>query len=68
MYVMLYDFVLSVDIPLKRCLSISTPDDVNAKYVTLLGKLKEVSKDYSIPDIITGLCTADKGNLTFLLL
>ena len=65
MYVMLNDFVLSPDVPLKRRLSTSTLDDLNAKYVMLLGKLKELFKDYSIPDIITGLCTADKGNLTF---
>ena len=65
MYVMLDDLVLSPDIPLKRRLSTSTLDDLNAKYVTLLGKLKEIFMDYSIPDIVTGLCTADKGNLTF---
>ena len=44
-------------------------EDLNAKYVTLISDLKCIFKKeeecYPVPDIITGLCTADKGNLTF---
>ena len=67
MYVILDDLVLSLDVPEKRRLSISTLDDLNAKYVTLLEELKKIFKEkcYPVKDIINGLCTADKGNLTF---
>ena len=69
MYVILDDLVLSPDVPVKCHLSITTLDDLNAKYVALLRRLnhtfQENEKSYPVREMITGLCTADKGNLTF---
>lgn len=66
---MLDVLVSSGDICIKRQLDRSILDHLNTKYVALIANLKKIFKKkkrhYSIPDIITGLCTADKGNLTF---
>ena len=45
MYVILDDLVLSLDVPVKRRLSINILDDLNAKYVTLLEELKKIQKE-----------------------
>ena len=52
-----------------RHLDTNTLERLNEKYVTFIEELKRIfNKDkqrYSVPDIITGLCTADKENLTY---
>ena len=66
---MLDDLALSGDNCIECQLDRSILDHLNSKYVTLIANLKKIYKKkkrhYSIPNIITGLCTADKGNLTF---
>ena len=66
---MLDDLVLSPDVPVQCYLSITTLDDLNAKYVALIRRLNDTfqknKKSYPVRKMITGLCTADKGNLTF---
>ena len=66
---MLDDLVASVGTCVERQLERSILDYLNTKYVTLIENLKKVYKKkkrhYSVSYIITGLCTADKGNLTF---
>ena len=67
--ILIDDLLRSPAIYEKRHLDTSILDDLNAKYVTLIGELKEVFEEekerYPVRRIITGLCTADKHNLTF---
>ena len=59
----------SKDICVKRHLDTDILENLNAKYVTLIGELKEIFEEeketYPVQKIIIGLCTADKHNLTF---
>ena len=61
--------MFSPDVPVKCHLSTTTLHDLNAKFVTLVEELSEIfkrkKKSYPVRKMITGLCTADKGNLTF---
>lgn len=60
---------MTADIQIKCQLNISALDDLNAKYVTLLFGLKNIFEEeeerYPVPNIITGLCIADRHNLSF---
>ena len=54
---------------MKRLVDKNILDYLHEKYITLTTNLKKVFKEnkdhYSAKDVITGLCTADKRNLTF---
>ena len=67
--VLLDDLVASVGACVERQLDRSILETLNTKYVTLIGELKMIfekeEKRYPVSNIIIGLCTADKGNLTY---